>query len=116
YTFLKDAGDTLDGVAEAEQIGGKYIVTKAAKRALDRFQKINTDDGTKAFIKAFDTATSMWKRFALFSFGYHARNAIGAMFNNYVGGMHIYNGDLAKYTAQGIREVTAAVRGKESAM
>jgi len=114
YTFLKDADDTLDGVAKPEQIGGKYIVTKAAKRALDRFQKLNTDDGTKAFIKAFDTATSVWKRFALFSFGYHARNAIGALFNNYVGGMNLYNGDLVKYTTQGIREVANAVRGKES--
>lgn len=116
YSFLKDADDMLDGVQLNESIGGKYIVTKAAKRALDRFQRLNTDDGTRAFIKAFDTATSVWKRFALFSFGYHARNAVGAMFNNYVGGMNLYNGDLVKYTTQGVREVTDAVRGKESAL
>lgn len=115
YTFLKD-DDMLGGIPQTETVGGQYIVTKAAKNALDRFQKLNTDEGTKAFLKAFDTATSFWKKFALFSVGYHLRNAIGGIFNNYVGGMNLYNGDLVKYTGQAANEVANAARGKESAL
>lgn len=115
YTFLKD-DDMLGGIPQTETVGGQYVVTKAAKNALDRFQKLNTDEGTKAFLKAFDTATSFWKKFALFSVGYHIRNAIGGVFNNYVGGMSLYNGDLVKYTGQAAKEVSNAVRGKESAL
>ncbi|WP_156396978.1 hypothetical protein [Paenibacillus sp. Soil724D2] len=111
YTFLKESGDILDGVA-TKQIGGQYKVTKAAKQVLDRYQQINTDEGTKGFLKAYDTLQSLWKRGALFSLGYHARNHAGAMFNNYVGGMNPV--DLVKYTKDGFQEVTQAVRGKES--
>lgn len=114
YTFLKDADDLLDGVVKTEKVGGKYVVTKAAKNALDRFNKINTDAGTKAFLRTFDNVQSAWKKMALFSVGYHARNLAGAMFNNYVGGMHLYNGDLIKYTTQGMDEVLKSLRGKES--
>lgn len=112
YKFLKDSGDALDGIVPAEEIGGQYIVTKQAKQLLDRYQKLNTDEGTKAFLKAFDTAQAFWKRGALFSIGYHIRNMAGAMFNNYVGGMNSI--DLARYTVEGMNEVQKAVRGQES--
>lgn len=113
YTFLKEADDILEGVVETEKIGGKYVVTKGAKEALDRYKKLNTDEGTKAFLKAFDTGQTWWKRLALFSIPYHLRNDVGAKFNNWVGGMNAV--DLAKYSAQADVEVyNAIIKGKES--
>jgi hypothetical protein len=114
YKFLKDSGDILDGVGLKDEVGGQYMVTKAAKQLLDRYQSINTDEGTKAFMKMFDTVQSFWKRGALFSLGYHARNQAGAMFNNYVGGINPM--DLAKYSKEGFEEVAKAMGGKESTM
>lgn len=112
YKFIKEGEDILEGAGLADQIGGKYLVTKAVKNALDRYQRLNTDEGTKAFIKAFDAATNTWKKLALFSVGYHIRNFVGGMFNNYVGGMN--TASLVRYTSEAIQEVTNAVRGKES--
>jgi hypothetical protein len=114
YSFLKDSGDSLDGVVQKESVGGQYIVTKQAKMVLDRYQKLNTDEGTKAFLKAFDSVQGLWKKGALFSLGYHFRNQAGAMFNNYVGGMNTI--DLAKYTPEGFKEVAKSISGKESPM
>lgn len=113
YTFLKQDGDSLDGIV-SETIGGQYIVTKQAKMILDRYQKLNTDEGTKAFLKAFDGIQSLWKKGALFSVGYHVRNQAGALFNNYVSGMNPI--DLAKYTEEGFEEVAKSIGGKESEM
>jgi hypothetical protein len=112
YTFLKDSGDSLDGVVQKEEIGGQYLVTKQAKQLLDRYQRLNTDEGTKAFLKAFDSIQSFWKRGTLFSLGYHIRNMAGALFNNYVGGMNSL--DLVKYTSQATNDVQKALRGQES--
>lgn len=114
YKFLKETGDELDGIVPAEQIGGQYVVTKAAKQLLDRYQKLNTDEGTKRFFQVYDGLQSFWKRAALFSLGYHARNQAGAMFNNYVGGMNEI--ELLKYTKDGFQEVAKALGGQESKM
>lgn len=114
YTFLKESGDSLDGVVPTVSVGGQYIVTKQAKMVLDRYQNLNTDEGTKAFLKAFDGIQGMWKKGALFSIGYHIRNQAGASFNNYVAGMSAL--DLAKYTPEGFQEVARSIGGKESDM
>lgn len=111
YKFIK-AGDEAPGAPLADEIGGEYLVTKAVKNALDRYQRLTTDEGTKGMLKALDATTNMWKKFALFSPLYHVRNLAGAMFNNYVGGMNTPN--LIKYTKEGLQEVAAAARGKES--
>lgn len=111
YKFIKQG---IDDLPVTEEIGGQYLVTKGAKEALDRYQRLTTDDGVKGFLKAFDAATGTWKKFTLFSPGYHVRNAIGAVFNNYVGGMNVP--DLIKYTKESTEEVNRALRGKESAM
>jgi hypothetical protein len=112
YKFMKDSGDILDGMNLADKIGGQYVVTKPVKQILDRYQAINTDEGTKAFMKVLDNATGIWKKLALFSPGFHIRNAAGAMFNNYAAGMNSY--ELGKYTLQASQDVADALKGKES--
>lgn len=111
YKFLTD--EAAEELQLADEIGGEYVVTKSVKTALDRYKKLTTDEGINGFVKAFDTAQSFWKRTTLFSLPYHLRNAMGAMFNNYVGGMNPVS--LAKYTGQSYDEVyKAIVKGKES--
>lgn len=114
YKFLKESGDTLEGLNLADNIGGEYVVTPQVKMLLDRYQRINSDQGTKAFIKSFDALQSTWKKLALFSPGFHVRNMAGGMWNNYVTGMNLPQ--LIKYTQEGAREVFRAARGKESGL
>lgn len=111
YKFIDD--ETAKELGLADEIGGKYIVTKAVKQALDRYQKLTTDEGINGFLKAFDAAQSGWKRLALFSIPYHLRNDIGAKFNNWVAGMNAV--DLAKYSAEADKDVyNAVIRNQES--
>ncbi|CAN7361951.1 hypothetical protein [Paenibacillus sp. LjRoot56] len=101
YTFLKPGEDAV------ETIGGDYVVTKGVKAALDRYQHLTTDEGINAFLKAYDTGMSWWKRGALFSVGYHLRNDIGAKFNNYLAGMDPV--DIAKYSTLAMNDVKNAL-------
>lgn len=113
YKFLKESGDVLEGAEIGDEIGGKYIVTKAVKNALDRYQKLTTDEGINGFLTAFDKMQSIWKRAALFSIPYHIRNDVGAKFNNWVGGMNVPS--LIKYSAIADKEVfDAVINGVES--
>lgn len=111
YKFLKD--DTAEQLGLKEEIGGEYVVTKSLKTALDRYQKLTTDEGINSFLKAFDSVQSAWKRLALFSVPYHLRNDIGAKFNNWVGGMS--GNDLVKYSAAADVDVyNAVIKNQES--
>ena len=115
YRFIKDSNDILEGVAKQDQIGGQYVVTKAAKRILDRYQKINTDDGINNFLKAMDTVQNGWKRLALFSAGYHIRNIAGAMWNNYASGMDVPS--LIKYTTNATEDLRKSIlSGSDTAL
>ncbi|MEN2765779.1 hypothetical protein [Ornithinibacillus xuwenensis] len=113
YQFMKD--EDLAEMGMLDEVGGEYVVPHAVKTALDKFQRLTTDEGMRGFLKAFDTAQSWWKRAALFSLPYHVRNDVGAKFNNYVGGMNAM--DIAKYSSQADKEVyQAMVLGKPSQM
>jgi hypothetical protein len=109
YKFLSNPNN----VGLADDIGGDYLVTSGVKQALDRYQKLSNDEGTKAFLKAVDAATSGWKRLTLLSPEYHVRNDLGAKFNNYIGGMNPL--DITRYTGLATADVTNALaKGKET--
>lgn len=107
YSFIKDPTGVLP-----DTVGGEYIVTKGVKEALDRYQHLTTDEGTKGFLKAYDGVQNMWKRFTLFSPGYHVRNLAGAMFNNSIAGMNLV--DLNKYTGLAMNDVMKFKNGTET--
>lgn len=112
YKFIKESGDMLEDVA-SKDIGGEYVVTKAVKEKLDRYKTAMTDEGSKAFLNAFDAAQSFWKRAALFSLPYHLRNEVGAKFNSWVGGMSVK--DITKYSPSADKDVyNAMIKGKET--
>lgn len=112
YSFLKNSDDALDGLQVADKVGGEYAVTPQVKMLLDRYQKVNADEGTKAFLRAYDTIQGTWKKLALFSPGFHMRNAAGALWNNYLSGMN--PAQLVTHTVTASNEVKNAMRGKES--
>lgn len=113
YKFIKDSGDILGNTGLADEIGGKYVVTKGVKEALDRYQRLNTDEGIKSFLKAFDTAQTWWKKGALFSIPYHLRNDIGAKFNNFIAGMS--PADLTKFSKEATEDIyRSMIKGEES--
>lgn len=117
YKFINDVDDDLAGPANsvsglADEVGGQYVVTKAVKNALDRYQSLTSDEGIKSFLKAYDKTMNGWKKLALLSPLYHVRNFAGGMFNNYVGGMNTPS--LIKYTTSALKEVTDAARGQGS--
>jgi hypothetical protein len=87
--------------------GEQYVVTEPAFQLLQRYDRAINDEGIRGVLKAVDTVTGTFKRLALFSPGYHIRNVLGAMWNNYIGGMDAT--DLAKYTSDASNEVTNAV-------
>lgn len=110
YNFMKD--EDMVELGLADKVGGEYLVPKAVKTALDRYQRLTTDDGINSFLKAYDKTLGTWKKLALFSAGYHTRNVIGNMFNSWVGGMN--GASLIKYNTLAAKEVTNALKGKPS--
>ncbi|PWV90271.1 hypothetical protein DFQ01_14447 [Paenibacillus cellulosilyticus] len=111
YKFIKAGEEVPEGAtALADEVGGEYLVTKATKNALDRYQKLTSDEGIQSMLKSYDAVLNNWKKLALLSPAYHARNLAGAMFNNYVGGMSMPN--LVKYTSGAAKDVADALRGK----
>lgn len=87
--------------------GDQYIVTEPVFQLLQRYDRAINDEGIRGVLKAVDTVTGTFKRLALFSPGYHIRNVLGAMWNNYIGGMEAT--DLAKFTSEASNDVTNAV-------
>lgn len=96
-------GNQFLGLRKGEQ----FIVTEPVYQLLQRYNRAINDEGIRGVLKAVDTVTGTFKRLALFSPGYHIRNVIGAMWNNYIGGMDAK--DLAKYTSEASNDLTNAV-------
>ncbi|MCM3746514.1 hypothetical protein M3223_04015 [Paenibacillus pasadenensis] len=120
YTFLRQGENALadaDGLPLTYEVGGQYLVTKAAKGLLDRYQQLTTDEGMNAFLKGYDAMMNGWKKLALASPNYVIRNAAGALAQNYLAGM-TNPASLVKYTKQAMSEVEKAGRegGKRSEM
>jgi hypothetical protein len=68
--------------------GKRYELTKGANEAITNFTRRIEDESMHRFWKAYDKATEIWKKGALFSLGFHARNFAGNNFNMYIAGMN----------------------------
>jgi hypothetical protein len=78
--------------------GKRYAVTKGAETALVNFQRIANDESVDKFFKGFDKLQNMWKKTALFSAGFHIRNAVGNSWNMYASGLRM--DEVVKYQAE----------------
>lgn len=81
-------GTKVDKGFVKKEIDGKYYeLTKGADEVITNFSKHVTDDGVDSLLKGFDKIQNIWKKTALFSLGYHARNIVGNSWNMYASGM-----------------------------
>jgi hypothetical protein len=73
---------------EMVSIDGKnYEVTRGAAQVIKNFDKNVTDEGIQKILTGFDKLQNAWKKTALFSVGFHARNYIGNAWNMHLSGM-----------------------------
>ena len=56
---------------------------------LNRVSKVNTPEGMKKFLKHYDQALNYIKAWQLATPGFHVRNFMGGMFNNYLAGVDV---------------------------
>jgi hypothetical protein len=75
------------GFVELSIDGKKYEVTRGAKQVMTNFEKNVTDEGIQKILTGFDKLQNAWKKTALFSVGFHARNYIGNSWNMHLSGM-----------------------------
>ncbi|MEX1123107.1 MAG: hypothetical protein WED82_13275 [Balneolales bacterium] len=100
FTKELDNGETIMGAKK----GDEYVTTKAVKRFLDDADPKMSNEGLQKFLKGYDKVHQMWKQTALFSAGFHLRNAIGNMYNMWVSGMPIPK--IAQYQKRAIEDIT----------
>jgi hypothetical protein len=83
--------------------GKRYELTKGANVVLTNFERHTTDESVNTFVKGWDALTNMWKKSALFSVGFHARNAFGNAWNMHLAGMNA--ADLVKYNSEALSSI-----------
>ena len=69
------------GYVKMDINGKSYEMTRGAADVIRRYDDAVSDEGIRKFLNVYDKAMSTWKKGALFSAGYHARNVIGNTFN-----------------------------------
>lgn len=75
------------GYKQIDVDGKRYEVTGGAADVITNFERHITDEGVNSIVKGFDKLQNMWKKTALFSLGFHARNAFGNSWNMYASGL-----------------------------
>jgi hypothetical protein len=101
FDFFPTKGGQL-AVKRAEE----YIVPKPIARALQNYKGKFTDDGVKNFMEAFGKLNNTWKKFALFSVGFHVRNFLGNNFNMWISGMS--PDELVRYQTKAVSDLRRA--------
>jgi len=77
-----------EGLVEGTDVLKKHWFTPEIAAEINKTTTALTDDETmKGIIKGFDTVQNFWKGQVLISPAYHARNVIGNMWNNFLGGV-----------------------------
>ena len=70
----------------APELKGLLFEPGVAKQ-IDAYRKAVSPDEIGLVLKTIDSVQNWWKSQALFSFGYHTRNAMGNVWNNYLAGV-----------------------------
>jgi hypothetical protein len=99
HKILGSNGNTTLGVAKAPY----YMVDKGTYNALKNYSQRLDDEAMHKFFRGVDKVMGMWKKLALFSGGYHMRNALGNMWNMHIAGMNI--GEQGKYFFESVKDM-----------
>jgi len=92
--WIRDLGDvqTAENVESMlrqgyRQFGATTMLPQDLAEAMSAAARINTPDGLKAIVGAFDRVQGLWKAYQVASPGFHFRNTFGGVTNNWVAGM-----------------------------
>ena len=89
--------------------GPEYVLTKGARDVLVGFERATSHESIEKFIKGWGELNRWWKKLALFTTGFHARNVLGSLFNQHVRGMNV--ADLVRYNKEATLDLLTAMRG-----
>ena len=78
---MRQGAKARPGYKQLDINGKTYEMTKGAAQTIQRYEKMVNDENINKFLKGYDKMLGMWKKGALFSVGYHARNMMGNTFN-----------------------------------
>lgn len=94
---MRSGAKVRKGFVKMEIDGKNYELTEGAAKVIKNYDKIVSDTNLERSLKMFDKAMNVWKKGALFSGGYHARNIVGNTFNMAISDMSLPTA-LAKQT------------------
>ena len=94
---LRAGATARKGYVKMEIEGKAYEMTQGAAKVIQNYDKVINDTTMEKSLRAFDKAMNVWKKSALFSGGYHARNMVGNTFNMAISDMTLPEA-LAKQT------------------
>lgn len=89
--------------------GGNRMGTEEAAKFLDTWSKLREPQNAGFFLNLYDQTLSRWKGYSLLSPGFHSRNFMGAVFNNWLDSVTIksyitYNKAMHKVKKAGLKE------------
>jgi len=82
------ADEGLNNMAWLQKSQG-YVTDRETAAILNQIKTVNTPDGMRNFLKYYDKAMSFIKAWQLTTPGFHVRNTMGGIFNNYLAGVEI---------------------------
>jgi hypothetical protein len=99
------ADEGLNNMAWLQKSQG-YVTDRETAAILNQIKTVNTPDGMRNFLKYYDKAMSFIKAWQLTTPGFHVRNTMGGIFNNYLAGVEIGS------TSQFLRKLKQFKAGK----
>lgn len=87
-SILRDGWRKL-GVDDA-LLQGKQVPAVLADH-IEKMWSLRTPQGMNNFVRYYDKALGLWKAYSLLSPGFHIRNYMGGLFNNWLAGVELSN-------------------------
>jgi hypothetical protein len=101
--LAKMADENLNNMAWLQKNQG-YVTDRQTAEILNQVATVNTPEGIKNFLGYYDKFMSYIKAWQLTTPGFHARNLMGGIFNNYLAGVEVgstsrFMRNIAKFKA-----------------
>jgi len=116
--MIQDAGmDVLELKMPGVHEKAAYAIPRAMKEAFEKGNKVFTNpDEAQQMFQTFKNLTSVWKGYALMSPGFHIRNIMSGVFNNWVADMNISDPDTLLSYKEGLMLTFRHTRNMPPAM
>lgn len=94
-----------------KEFGPNTQASELVVDALSAATKLDTPEGLAPFVRAWDGFTNLWKGYATLTPGFHSRNFMGGVFNNWLAGVELgrqrqFTQAYVRYTRTGSHGLT----------